>query len=155
LAAPPTIEHHPSIPSPEEPAVGLSIDELTILLSAFDKAGWENMKLAINGTRLEITRGRARPSSAPEVDHRAPAPAHHEVTAPSVGVFHRGPAPGAPRSVEPGDHVEPDDVLGIVQVTRRTHRVLAGISGTVRSVHAEDREPVEYGRLLFTIEAIP
>jgi biotin carboxyl carrier protein len=155
LAAPRPIEHHACIPVPEEPAVGLSIDELAILLSAFDEAGWETMKLAINGTRVEITRGRGSPSADPEVDRRVPAPAHHEVTAPSVGVFHRGTAPGAPPAVEPGDRVEPDDILGIVQVTRRTHQLLAAISGTVRAVHAEDHEPVEYGRLLFTIEANP
>jgi acetyl-CoA carboxylase biotin carboxyl carrier protein len=74
------------------------------------------------------------------------------VIAPSVGVFHRGAVPGAPPLIELGDHVEPGDVVGIVQVMRRTHQVLAGASGSVRAVHAEDGEPVEYGRILFTID---
>jgi acetyl-CoA carboxylase biotin carboxyl carrier protein len=111
------------------------------------------MKLAINGTRVEIKRGRG-PAQAPteDADRREPALGPHEVIAPSVGVFHRGAAPGAPPLVELGDDVEPGDVLGIVQVMRRTHQVVAGTAGSVRTLHAEDGEPVEYGRILVTIE---
>jgi biotin carboxyl carrier protein len=118
------------------------------------------MKLAIDGTRVEITRGResahrsfaAADPQPPAPDTQRPAPAYHEVIAPSVGVFHRAPAPDA-RPLEPGDRVEPDDVVGVVHVMKRTLEVMAGASGTVRSIHAEDGEPVEYGRLLFTIAA--
>jgi oxaloacetate decarboxylase alpha subunit len=153
LATHTPIEHHRRARAWEEPAIGLSIDELTILLNAFDESGWEEIKLAIDGTRVEITRGRG-PAQAPteDADRRGPALGQHEVIAPSVGVFHREAAPGAPPLVELGDDVERGDVLGIVQVMRRTHQVLAGASGSVRAIHAEDGEPVEYGRLLFTIE---
>jgi acetyl-CoA carboxylase biotin carboxyl carrier protein len=141
------------VPAPEEAAIGLSIDELTILLNAFDESGWDEMKLAIDGTRVEITRGRAAAQSPTEdVDRGAPAPGQHEVIAPSVGIFHRGAAPGAPPLVEPGDELEQGDVLGIVQVMRRTVQVLAGASGSVRAIHAADGEPVEYGQLLLTID---
>jgi acetyl-CoA carboxylase biotin carboxyl carrier protein len=111
------------------------------------------MKLAIDGTRVEIARGRrsAEPAQR-EAEPRAAAPTHHEVIAPSVGVFHRGAAPGAPPLIELGDEVERGDVLGIVQVMRRTDQVLAVATGSARAIHAEDGEPVEYGRLLFTIE---
>jgi acetyl-CoA carboxylase biotin carboxyl carrier protein len=111
------------------------------------------MRLAIDGTRIEITRSLG-PAQAPteDADRRGPAPGQHEVIAPSVGVFHRGAAPGALPLIGLGDDVERGDVLGIVQVMRRTHQVLVGASGNVRAIHAEDGEPVEYGRLLFTIE---
>ncbi len=153
MAAPGPIEHHLPAPVREEPRIGLSIDELKSLLNAFDESGWRRMKLAINGTRLEITRGPDIPPVAPGGDRRAPAAAHHDVIAPSVGVFHRGAAAGGPPSVELGTAVMPDDVVGVVQVMRRTHNVLAGVAGTVHAIHAEDQEPVEYGRLLFTVAA--
>jgi biotin carboxyl carrier protein len=113
------------------------------------------MKLSIDGTRVEITRGRGESSAATadeDADRRVPAAGPREVTAPSVGIFHRGPAPGAPPLVEPGDDVQRGDVLGIVQVHKRTQQVLAGASGSIRAIHAEDGEPVEYGRLLLTID---
>jgi biotin carboxyl carrier protein len=151
------IYHDEPVPVAEwptkEPAIGLSIAELTILLNAFDESDWDEMTLAIDGTRVEITRGNGRAGSPIEhADGRAPAPGGHDVTAPSVGIFHRGAAPGAPPLVELGDDLGPGDVLGIVQAMRSTHQVLAGASGSVRAVHAEDGEPVEYGQLLLTIE---
>jgi biotin carboxyl carrier protein len=147
------IEHHARVPVGKEPAIGLSIDELTILLNAFDESDWDEIKLAIDGTRVEITRGRSHAQAPTEdADGRAPAQGSHEVTAPSVGVFHRGAAPGGPPLVELGDELERGDVIGIVQVMRRTHQVLAGASGSVGAIHAEDGEPVEYGDLLLTIE---
>jgi acetyl-CoA carboxylase biotin carboxyl carrier protein len=140
-------------PLSKELPIGLSIDELTILLNAFDESDWDEMTLAIDGTRIEIMRrdGRVSSPAEPAAD-RAPEPGQHDVTAPSVGVFHHGAAPGAPPWVELGDELEPGDVVGIVQVMRRTHQVLAGASGRVHAVHAEDGEPVEYGQLLLTIE---
>jgi biotin carboxyl carrier protein len=153
VATHPPIEHHRQERVKEESVIGLSIDELTILLNAFDESGWDEMKLAIAGTRVEIMRGGDHALSPTEnADGQGPALGQHEVTAPSVGIFHRGAAPGAPRLVELGDTVERGDILGIVQVMRRTHHVLAGESGSVRAVHAEDGEPVEYGRLLLTID---
>jgi biotin carboxyl carrier protein len=153
LATGAPIEHHRWAPAWEETAIGLSIDELTTLLNAFDQSGWNAMNLSIDGTRVEITRGRGD-AQAPtgDADRRGPAPAPPEVTAPSVGVFHRGTGPGAPRLVELGDDVEPGDILGIVQVHTRTQRVVAGASGSIGAIHAEDGEWVQYGQVLLTIE---
>lgn len=160
--------------------MGLSRDDLVILMNAFDESAWTEMVLTVGGTRLELTstglpptgerpppsalaRGREDgPGPAPPAPASAPpppaVPQHaaaglHEVLAPSVGMFYRAPAPGAPSFVEEGARVAPDDIVCIVEVMKLMNHVKAGVGGIVRSVHAENGEMIEHGQLLFTVEA--
>jgi acetyl-CoA carboxylase biotin carboxyl carrier protein len=55
--------------------------------------------------------------------------------------------------VEAGAHVEPDDVVCIVEVMKLMNHVVAGVAGVVREVHAENGTMIEHGQVLFTIEA--
>ena len=74
------------------------------------------------------------------------------VAAPSVGLFWRAPSLGAPPFVDVGTRLEPEDVIGIVEVMKLMNRVPAGISGVVTEVLVENGGMVERGQPLVLID---
>jgi oxaloacetate decarboxylase alpha subunit len=76
------------------------------------------------------------------------------VESPMVGTFYRSPAPGSPAFVEEGDAVAPGQTLCILEAMKLMNEVKAEIEAIVRTVHAGNAEPVEYGQLLFELEPI-
>jgi acetyl-CoA carboxylase biotin carboxyl carrier protein len=161
--------------------MGLSREDLTALLDAFEQYGWSEMSVTVNGTRLELTSSGRPPASGngsapgPQASAAPPAPAPaaeaatepaapasvapsgpgsglHDVLAPSVGIFYLAPEPGAPPFVEVGEHVAAEDVVCIVEVMKLMNHVKAGVDGVVRSVDAQNGTMIEYGQPLFTIE---
>jgi len=74
------------------------------------------------------------------------------VRAPMVGTFYRAPAPGAPPFVEAGSRIEPDTVVGIIEVMKLMNQVEAGVSGVVKEVLVGNAEPVEHGQPLMLVE---
>jgi acetyl-CoA carboxylase biotin carboxyl carrier protein len=76
-----------------------------------------------------------------------------EVRAPLLGTFYRAPKPGAPPFVEVGAAVEPDTIVGIIEVMKLMNTVRAGARGLVREIRAQDGTLVEYGEALLLIDA--
>ncbi len=76
------------------------------------------------------------------------------IAAPFIGVFYRGARPGDPPLVAPGDTVEPDQPLGLIEVMKTFHEVTAGRRARVVAVLAEDAAPVEYGQPLFELAVV-
>jgi acetyl-CoA carboxylase biotin carboxyl carrier protein len=150
---------------------GFELDQLTIhaLLEAFDQSDWLEMTVSIGTDRLHVSRRvpgervpEATPASEPSVPEVFPAPAEPVtpqplmgtvVESPSVGLFWRSPAPGAPPFVEAGTHVVAGDTLAIVEVMKLMNHVVAAAPGTVHAVLAENGARVEYGQPLFTIDS--
>jgi acetyl-CoA carboxylase biotin carboxyl carrier protein len=150
---------------------GFELDQPTIhaLLEAFDQSDWLEMTVSIGTDRLHVSRrvpGERAPEatpvpepSVPEVVHAPAAPVTPPtltgtvVESPSVGLFWRSPAPGAPPFVEVGTHVVAGDTLAIVEVMKLMNHVVAAAPGTVQAVLAENGARVEYGQPLFTIDS--
>ena len=76
------------------------------------------------------------------------------IEAPMVGTFYRAAEPGAPPFVEEGDPVEPGQTLCILEAMKLMNEVKAEAEGVVRSIHAQNAQPVEYGQLLFELEPL-
>jgi acetyl-CoA carboxylase biotin carboxyl carrier protein len=74
------------------------------------------------------------------------------VTAPIVGTFYRAPSPDADPFVEVGDTVSEGDVLCIIEAMKLMNEIEADLSGTVRAIHVDNAEPVEFDQPLFEIE---
>jgi acetyl-CoA carboxylase biotin carboxyl carrier protein len=149
----------------------LELDRTTIhaLLEAFDASDWLEMTVTIGTDRLHVSR-RARgdaslepashPEPAPPPAPVRPAPAPRApqpltgtiVESPSVGLFWRSPAPGAPPFADVGARVSPGDTLAIVEVMKLMNHIVAPVAGTVQAVLAENGARVEYGQPLFTID---
>jgi biotin carboxyl carrier protein len=71
-----------------------------------------------------------------------------------LGTFFRAPRPGAPPFVEIGSEVEPDTVIGILEVMKLMNTVRAGAHGRVAQILARDGALVEYGEALLRVSRI-
>ncbi len=95
--------------------------------------------------------------AAPAAAATEAAPAEPEedgyvVSAPMVGTYYAAPTPGAPNYVQVGDKISEGDVLCIIEAMKMMNQIEAEISGTVKSIRAQNGEPVEYGQPLFVID---
>jgi acetyl-CoA carboxylase biotin carboxyl carrier protein len=133
--------------------MGLSADDLAILLDSFEGSEWTELVLSIDGTQLALTKPGAEPAPRPAPAHAPPpaaeAPAEPPaqlVLSPSVGLFEGS-------AVAEGESVDAGAALGTLMVNKRLVEVTASAGGTVRSIHVADGDMVEYGQPLFTIES--
>src|SRR5215211_6127143 len=76
------------------------------------------------------------------------------IESPMVGTFYRAPSPGAPPFVEEGDVVVAGQTLCILEAMKLMNEVKADREGRVRRICVENAEPVQYGDLLFELEAL-
>jgi acetyl-CoA carboxylase biotin carboxyl carrier protein len=91
----------------------------------------------------------AAPPSAPET----PPPSRgQQITAPMVGTFYSGPAPGAKPFVEIGTEVKPGDTLCVIEAMKMMNQIESEFAGRVVSILVENGNPVEFGQPLFVIE---
>ena len=142
------------------------IAEITRLL---DESRFSQLKLEVGDFKLRISRGgAARPlrDSEPQARQEAvppppaptavvqsggPAAGEADVKAPLLGNFYQAPRPGDPPFVKPGDRIEPDTVIGIIEVMKLMNSVRAGIAGTVVALLAKDGSAVEEGQPLIRV----
>ena len=92
----------------------------------------------------------ATPAAAPEIP--ATLPAGHPVTSPMVGTFYRASAPDASPFVDIGSVVNVGDTLCIIEAMKMLNEIDSDKAGTVKAIHKENGQPVEYGEALFIIE---
>ena len=123
----------------ENPAMGVSRDELASLMETFEELGLSELVLSVGGTRVELTSDGKPPAMTI-------AGAVHNVLAPSVGIVRL--------TSEQGGRVRADDVVCILDVWKSTVPVKAGVDGVVRSVRVADGTMVEYGQSLLDIEHV-
>jgi len=92
-------------------------------------------------------------AAAPAAAPAAAASNFSEVKSPMVGTFYRSPKPEAPSFVKVGDRVSVGQTLCIVEAMKLMNEIEAEISGTIREILIEDAQPVQFGQILFHIEA--
>lgn len=94
----------------------------------------------------------AAPASPAAVETPTTSVSHAEtIDAPMIGVFYRRPAPGAEPFVAPGDHVEADTTIGIIEIMKLMNPITAGKSGVIGEFLVEDGEAVEFGQPIATL----
>ena len=76
----------------------------------------------------------------------------HEVPSPMVGTFYASPSPEAPPYVQVGDHVKEGDTLCIIEAMKMMNQIEAEANGTIKSIRAQNGDPVEYDQILFVID---
>jgi oxaloacetate decarboxylase alpha subunit len=76
------------------------------------------------------------------------------VESPMVGTFYRAAEPGSAPFVEPGDVVTVGQTLCILEAMKLMNEVKSDVEATVRAIHAENAQPVEFGQLLFELEPL-
>ena len=157
----------------------MNLKEIKELVDLITEKGITELELERNGERLKISRPAgfrapepaahpaesrpaaahtASPSPVPSVPAPvvpAPAPAQtdelHVVHSPMVGTFYGAPIQGAPPFVQVGDHIQPGQVLCIIEAMKLMNEIEAEIAGEVLRCHVENGQPVEYGEPLFDL----
>ena len=94
-----------------------------------------------------------QPTLIPSPASTSPAPAEGlvEVKSPLLGIFYRAPKPGEPPFVEVGSRVEPDTVIGIIEVMKLMNSARAGVAGEVVEILGINGEMVEHGEALLLV----
>jgi acetyl-CoA carboxylase biotin carboxyl carrier protein len=148
--------------------VSLSAKDVAEILKALEASGFDTLDLDMNGVKLHLRRSgapAAAPASALRAPVAAPAPAAAVATpppvevppgtsavpAPLLGIYYRAPKPGEPPFVEVGSRVEPDTLVGIIEVMKLMNTVRAGLRGVVVAIPARNGELVEYGEALLFV----
>ncbi len=92
--------------------------------------------------------------SAPAGEPAPPAASArvHTVKAPIVGTFYKASSPDAEPFVQVGDHVQPGDVLCIIEAMKLMNEIECDATGTIKQILVDNAEPVEYDQPLFIIE---
>lgn len=85
-------------------------------------------------------------AAAPAVDSFADA-----AKSPMVGTVYLSPEPGAPNFASVGAAVKAGDTILIIEAMKVMNPIVAPTSGTLKAVHVENSQPVEFDQPLFTI----
>lgn len=76
------------------------------------------------------------------------------IDSPMVGTFYAAPEPGKPPFVLPGDTVEADQTVCIIEAMKVMNEVVAKVPAIIERVLVENGAPVEFGQPLFTARAL-
>jgi acetyl-CoA carboxylase biotin carboxyl carrier protein len=148
----------------------MTIEEIKELLEMFNESGVGELELQRGKDRLRLRKAgepvtmtfspqqaaAAAPAAAApaaEVHAKAPEsdPGHVLVKSPIVGTFYESPSPGAAAFVKIGEHVEPGQVLCIIESMKLMNEIEAEVAGVIAARLVENGRPVEYGEALFAI----
>ena len=92
-------------------------------------------------------------ASVAGVPAAAAATNYTEVKSPMVGTFYRAPKPESPAFIKVGDRVSLGQTLCIVEAMKLMNEIEAETEGIVREILIENAQPVQFGQVLFHIEA--
>lgn len=156
--------------------MSLTRKDIEDIMAMLEASRFDRLSLEMDGIKLELARGGAgakvpapsapqapaAPAAPPPPAAPAPAPKAAvrnaaaegllEVKSPLLGIFYRAPKPGEPPFVEVGARVEPDTVIGIVEVMKLMNSARAGVSGTVVEITGQNGELVEHGEVLMLVQ---
>ena len=131
--------------------IEISEGEESVRISRYPKPGALGAQV-VTTMAAPVAAAPAAPAAEAAQAAAAPAARGHQVTAPMVGTFYSGPAPGAKPFVEIGSEVKPGDTLCVIEAMKMMNQIESEVAGKVVSVLVENGSPVEFGQPLFIIE---
>jgi acetyl-CoA carboxylase biotin carboxyl carrier protein len=131
--------------------IEISEGEESVRISRYPHPGTVSVQTIAAHAPTAAPQTAALPANGPAA--AAPPPTRgQQVTAPMVGTFYSGPAPGAKPFVEIGTEVKPGDTLCVIEAMKMMNQIESEVSGKVVSILVENGSPVEFGQALFIIE---
>ena len=76
-----------------------------------------------------------------------------EIKSPMVGTFYAQPEPGAETYVRAGTRVTQGQTLCIIEAMKIMNPIDAEVAGVIKEVCVQDSQPVEFGQVLFKVDA--
>ena len=147
----------------------MDIEQLKELMRLLEDSSLAELEIEDDSHRIRLSKATpgavsavAAPAAIPVPAHDAPAPAAapappeedeyaHTIDAPMVGTFYTAPAPGEPPFVLPGNRVDADSTVGIIEAMKIMNEVTAAGPCVIERVLVENGEAVEFGQPLFAI----
>ena len=126
---------------------GADLSGLTKLLAA------QGAPAAGHGTVPPVQASSGSPSAEAEAGAAEDANLHI-VKSPIVGTFYESPSPGSGAFVKIGDHVEPGQVLCIVEAMKLMNEIESDGEGEIVKRFVQNGQPVEYGQALFALRPL-
>jgi acetyl-CoA carboxylase biotin carboxyl carrier protein len=83
----------------------------------------------------------------------APDAALTPIKSPMVGTFYRSPAPDADPYVEENSSVDVGQTVCIVEAMKLMNEIESDVRGRIAKIMVENAQPVEFGQVLFLVEA--
>ena len=125
---------------------GTSITRLELRLGDL-RVGLRRMATGADGVQALVPAAHAGASEGQE------HPEHWvRVDAPLTGIFYARPSPDEEPYVHVDSHVEPDQVIGLIETMKMFNEVLADVGGTVRELAAPDGALIEAGQPVIYVE---
>ena len=75
------------------------------------------------------------------------------IKSPMVGTFYRSPAPDADPYVEENSSIDVGQTVCIVEAMKLMNEIESDVKGKITSILVENAQPVEYGQVLFLVDA--
>jgi acetyl-CoA carboxylase biotin carboxyl carrier protein len=94
----------------------------------------------------------AAPTPAAEKPPEKPAKKLLEVKSSAPGTFYTSPKPGTPPYVTKGSRVTPTTVVGQIEAMKVFSELQAECSGVIEEILVDDKQPVEFGQVLFKVD---
>ena len=144
----------------------LTAADVDRIIALLDASHFDRLSLEIGDLKLDLVRSGAMPASPKPVPAATSepvavppptaAPAAREtglieVTSPLLGIYYRAPRPGEPPFVEMGARVEPETIIGIIEVMKLMNTARAGVHGEVVEIVARNGELVEHGEVIMLV----
>lgn len=133
----------------------ISQTDIAEMLSAFERSNFQRLTLQIGTTYVSARRAPQATTVAEPAPSSTTSKKTVAVVAPLLGTFQAGRELGAKPLVALGDRIENNTVIGTIRVRRTVTPVLAGQSGAVVAIPANDGAFVEYGQALLEVRPIP
>jgi len=95
----------------------------------------------------------AVPAAAESKEAEATAANLVPIKSPMVGTFYRSPAPDADPYVEENAVVDVGHTVCIVEAMKLMNEIESEVKGRIARILVENAQPVEYGQVLFLVEA--
>ena len=150
----------------------MEMDKIRELIQLVQDSGIQEIEISQRGETIRISKaasGAAMVPAAPVAPVAIPVPAAEpaapvaspepstaglaEVTSPIVGTFYGAPSPESAPFVELGQRVSAGDVVCIVEAMKVMNEIECEVSGVVREISMSNGQPVEFGQVLFRIDA--
>ena len=152
--------------------MSLTAADIAEIARLLDESHFTDLKLETGGLKLRIRRqgGSYAPRYEDEEEEVAeaqtPSPepmplgleagaaraGEVDVPAPLLGNFYEAPRPGDPPFIKPGDRVDEETIIGIIEVMKLMNPIRAGVSGTVVAILAQNGAAVEEGGALIRVK---
>jgi acetyl-CoA carboxylase biotin carboxyl carrier protein len=75
----------------------------------------------------------------------------HVIHSPIPGIFYRRPSPDEDEFVQEGDAVEQGAVIGLVEVMKQFHEIVADAAGTLGTFQVENEGTIDAGQPIVSV----